>query len=193
MTLSLFAHVTLDGVAQGPARQDEDPRDGFSHGGWATPFADSVLGGFIGEALSKKTSLLLGRRTYEDFFKVWPNRIGNPFTAVLEASTKYVASRRQETELPWANSVLLAGDARERVASLKKTGEGDLLMLGSVSLAHVLTANGLIDRYVLATYPLLLGTGKRLFPNTGASRQLTVKQSLATSTGVVLTVYEAVS
>src|SRR5438552_8881030 len=100
----LFTSLTLDGVMQAPGRPDEDPRGGFEHGGWATPYADPVM--WEG-SLGGPGALLLGRRTYEDFYEVWPNRPDNPFTDVLNRTQKYVASTTLEEPLLWANSTLL--------------------------------------------------------------------------------------
>lgn len=121
MKIVVFESVTLDGVMQAPGRQDEDLRGGFSHGGWATPYSDEVLGKVAGEGMAKSGALLFGRRTYEDFHGFWPNQSGdNPFTAVLNDTQKYVASRTLQEPLPWSHSTLLAGDAAESVARLKK-------------------------------------------------------------------------
>src|ERR1700680_1600708 len=96
-----FTSLTLDGVMQAPGRPDEDRRGGFEHGGWATPYADSVLGSVAGESMADTGALLFGRRTYQDFYAVWPNRTDNPFTAVLNNTLKYVASCPLEEPLPW--------------------------------------------------------------------------------------------
>jgi dihydrofolate reductase len=110
--LVVLTSLTLDGVMQAPGRPDEDRRGGFAHGGWAPPYADSVLGGAVGESLASTGALLLGRRTYEDLFAYWPHQPEpNPFTAVLDATQKYVASTTLAEPLPWRNSTLLRGDA----------------------------------------------------------------------------------
>jgi dihydrofolate reductase len=114
-----FIHLTLDGVMQAPARPDEDRRGGFEHGGWATPYNDDAMGRSIGQSMGNAGALLLGRRTYEDFYEVWPKRTDNPFTPVLNNSLKYVASRTLEEPLPWMNSKLLVGNAEESVADRK--------------------------------------------------------------------------
>ena len=108
--------LTLDGVMQAPGRPDEDRRGGFEHGGWARAYNDAVMMKAMGEGMAQGADLLFGRRTYEDFFAVWPGRKDNPFTAVLDNSQKYVASRTLREPLPWQNSTLLAGDAAETVA-----------------------------------------------------------------------------
>ena len=128
----LFTSLTLDGVMQAPGRPDEDRRGGFEHGGWATPYADSVMGSVAGESMATSGALLLGRRTYEDFFSVWPNRPKpNPFTDVLNNAQKYVASRTLKEPLPWSNSTLLEGDAATAVARLRDQPGKDLVILGS--------------------------------------------------------------
>src|SRR5437870_8875191 len=124
-------NVTLDGVMQAPARPDEDRRGGFEHGGWAIRYSDPsdpVEQEVVGQSMSTAGALLLGRRTYEDFYSVWPNRTDNPFTEVLNASTKYVASRTLREPLPWQNSILLSGDAAEAVARLREEPGKDIVI-----------------------------------------------------------------
>src|SRR6266404_6241846 len=111
----VFNSLSLDGVMQAPGRPDEDRRGSFEHGGWAQPYADSVMGGLAGQSMAKSGALLLGRRTYEDFFSVWPKRTDNPYTEVLNNSQKYVASTTLKEPLPWVNSTLLKGDAAQGV------------------------------------------------------------------------------
>src|SRR5262245_8615314 len=150
--------LTLDGVMQAPGRPDEDTRGGFEHGGWALPYFDPVvMGRAAAESMAKMPPLLLGRRTYEDFYKVWPNRTDNPFTEVLNNSRKYVASRTLEEPLPWINSTLLKGDAAETVAGLKEQMDQDIVILGSGELVRSLMRHNLIDEYVLSIHPLVLG------------------------------------
>src|SRR5947209_1675805 len=113
----VFMNLTLDGVMQAPGRPDEDRRGGFEHGGWATPYATMEA---ARASMANTNALLLGRRTYEDFYTVWPNRTDNPFTAVLNNIQKCVASTTLSEPLPWSNSTLLKGDAAEAVARLKQ-------------------------------------------------------------------------
>ena len=115
----VFMNLTLDGVMQAPGRPDEDPRGGFEHGGWAIPYSTMEA---AEESKAYTGALLLGRRTYEDFYTVWPNRTDNPFTEVLNNNQKYVASTTLSEPLPWINSTLLKGDAAEAVARLKEEG-----------------------------------------------------------------------
>src|SRR5512143_1262222 len=133
--------LTLDGVTQAPARPDEDTRDGFKYGGWAIPYFDPIMGPGPTRAA---TVLLLGRRTYEDFYSVWPNRTDNPFTPILNNTQKYVASRTLTEPLPWMNSTLLKGDAATAVAALKKQLDKDFIVLGSVMLIQSLMQHQLV-------------------------------------------------
>src|SRR3989475_10980144 len=160
----VFTNLTLDGVMQAPGRPDEDRRGGFEHGGWATPYAAMAQ---AGESMANTGALLLGRRTYEDFYAVWPNRTDNPYTAGLNNTQKYVASTTLSEPLPWSNSTLLKGDAAEAVARLKEEGGKDLVVLGSGELVQSLMRRNLIDEYVLLIHPLVLGSGRRLFTDGG--------------------------
>jgi dihydrofolate reductase len=183
-------HVTLDGVMQAPARPDEDTRDGFAHGGWAMARNDELIPAKIGERMSGDRAFLFGRRTYEDFYAVWPKRAGNPFSAALTNTTKYVASRTLAEPLPWENSILLSDDAPERVAELKRERDGTLTVFGSGELIGALAAAELIDEYLLIIHPLVLGSGRRLF-GAGASAELELIDSVATDAGVVIAAYRS--
>jgi len=186
--VTVVNNVTLDGVMQSPGRPDEDTRGGFTHGGWGADYQDEVIARQMGQRMAAaKGSLLLGRRTYEDFHAVWPNRTDNPFTGHLNRVTKYVASRTLSEPLPWQNSILLEGDAGDAVARLKRDGE-DLTVLGSGNLLETLIRRNLIDQYVLLIFPLVLGTGRRLFPE-GQSQRLRLVDSIASPSGVILTTY----
>ena len=184
----VFMSVTLDGVMQAPGRADEDTRGDFKHGGWAVPYADSVTGSLAGQSTGGPGGLLLGRRTYEDFFKVWPNRTDNPFTDVLNKTHKYVASKTLEEPLPWINSTLLIGDVGDAVAQLKKTL--NLVVLGSGDLVQSLMRANLIDEYILLIHPLVLGSGRRLFTEGGPTVSLRLVESKPTTTGVVIATYQ---
>ena len=184
----VFTNVTLDGVLQAPGRPDEDRRGGFEHGGWATPYAAMSA---AGENMAN-VALLLGRRTYEDFYAVWPNRTDNPFTEVLNNIQKFVASTTLVSPLPWSNSTLLQGDAAVAVARLKEDGEQDLLVMGSGVLVQSLMRSHLVDEYVLLIHPLVLGSGRRLFPDGGAFAALQLVATKTTATGVVIATYQPV-
>jgi dihydrofolate reductase len=182
-------NLTLDGVMQAPGRADEDLRGGFTHGGWAMAYNDEVKGKAMAEGMTQAGPMLFGRRTYQDFYKVWPKRTDNPFSPVLDRAEKYVASRTLTEPLPWQNSTLLRGDAADAVARLKQDPGKDIVILGSGELVRSLMLRGLIDRFVLLIHPLVLGSGHRLFPDTGAFGALTLVNSVTTTTGVVIATY----
>jgi dihydrofolate reductase len=184
--------LTLDGVMQAPGRPDEDRRGGFEHGGWALPYHDAVMMQAMGEGMAQGADLLFGRRTYEDFFKVWPGRTDNPFTEVLNKSQKYVASKTLREPLPWQSSTLLSGDAEETVARLKKQPGKDLTVLGCGDLMQTLMRHGLVDAYVLLIHPLVLGRGRRLFTEDGQRSALALVKSVTTTTGVLISTYRPV-
>ena len=187
--ISVTVSLSLDGVMQAPGRPDEDVRGGFERGGWANAYNDAVMGRRMAEGMSKETGLLFGRRTYEDFFSVWPNRTDNPFTDVLDRTRKFVASRTLAGPLPWQNSTLLSGDAAGSVAELKSRPGPDLVVLGSGNLVQTLRRAALVDEYFLLIHPLILGTGSRLFPD-GPPADLRLLESLTTSTGVIIASYQ---
>lgn len=185
-----FVYLTLDGVMQAPGGRDEDRRGGFEHGGWATRYVDPVLGGMAGEGMARTRALLFGRLTYEKFYAVWPKqREPNPFTEVLNNTQKYVASTTLKEPLPWRNSTLLSGDAASQVAALRAEPGKDLVILGSGGLVRSLMARDLIDEYVLPIYPLVLGTGRRLFEEGGPRIPLRLVDTKTSTTGVLITTY----
>jgi dihydrofolate reductase len=186
-------HVTLDGVMQGPGRADEDTRGGFTQGGWAsrsvTP--DDATGKTMGERMAAGGGLagwLLGRRTYEDLLATW-NARGGPFKDALNNTPKYVASTTLAEPLPWPNSTPLGGDTVDAVRALKAQAGGVLAIMGSGVLIGSLMAADLIDEYLLMIHPLVLGTGRRLFP-AGAHVSLRLTGSVTTAAGVVVATYE---
>jgi dihydrofolate reductase len=189
----ILVHVslTLDGVMQAPGRPDEDVRDGFPFGGWAQPYADPEMGRSIGQGATRPAGMLFGRRTYMDFYSVWPDRTdGNPFTPALNNSQKFVVSNTLREPLPWQNSTLLAGDGAASVARLKEQHEGRLLVLGSGELVRSLLRHHLVDDLVLLIHPLVLGTGRRLFEDGIPPATLRLVDSSTTSRGVVIATYE---
>jgi dihydrofolate reductase len=182
-------NLSLDGVMQAPGRADEDLRGGFAHGGWALPYNDSVKGQIMAKGMADAGPLLFGRRTYEDFFSVWPNRTDNPFTEVLDNAQKYVASTTLTEPLPWKNSTLLEGDAADAVARLKEQPGKDIVVMGSGELVRSLMRRNLVDDYVLLIHPLVLGTGRRLFADAGAFAALRLVDAQTTTTGVMIATY----
>src|SRR5439155_18377843 len=130
-------NLSLDGVMQAPARPDEDQRGGFTRGGWAAPYGAMA---HAGQVFANADALLLGRRTYEDFYNVWPKRPDSPFTPWLNAVQKYVVSRTLKEPLPWVNSSLVGGDAAAGIRALKQQSGRDLLVMGSGELVRSLMA-----------------------------------------------------
>jgi dihydrofolate reductase len=184
-------HLTLDGVMQSPSGAEEDPRGGFVHGGWAVPYQDEVMGRVMGEhmAAAEGGALLLGRWTYESFYAYWPKQTDNPFTPVLNARQKYVASNTLREPLPWENSTLLSGDAAAAVAALKDERDGDLAVLGSGRLVQSLLRADLVDELLLTIHPIVLGSGQRLFPEGGAPARFQLADTTTTTTGVIIATY----
>ena len=190
--IGVFNHLSLDGVMQAPAAPDEDTRDGFEKGGWAAGRDDEVLGRKIGEGMSGEGALMLGRRTYEHFHSFWPHQTDNPFTEVLNRSTKYVASTTLSEPLPWANSVLLDDDVPAAVAEVKASETRDIVILGSGELIQSLLPHGLIDEYILLTHPVVLGSGRRMFADGGAPADLQIAEAIPTTTGLNIATKRAV-
>ena len=192
-TIEVVNHITLDGVMQAPAHPDEDRRDGFEHGGWASEYADDVQAKYMGSRMSSRGdgALLFGRWTYNKMHSAWTQQPeDNPIRQVLENSRKYVASRSDDP-VEWQNSELLHGDAVETVADLKAREDRNLVILGSGELVQALLPHGLIDAFLLTIHPLVLGSGRRLFGNDGALAKFKLVESTPTTTGVLITRYEA--
>ncbi|XRQ11054.1 dihydrofolate reductase family protein [Actinomadura welshii] len=175
----LVEHLSLDGVMQAPGAPDEDPRDGFARGGWAVPGNDEVMASAMGKYMGG--ALLLGRRTYENFYGYWPRQEGNPYTEALNRARKYVVSRTLR-EASWENSVLV-----DDVRDVEGVGE-PLTVLGSGVLARELMRRGLVDEWLLMTHPLVLGAGRRLFD--GVEVGLRLVESVVTAKGVVIATYQ---
>ena len=185
----VFTNLTLDGVMQAPGRPDEDRRGHFKHGGWAAPYA-AMQSSEVGESMSSMGALLLGRRTYEDFYAFWPKQTNNPFTEVLNNLQKYVASTTLKEPLGWSNSTLLKGGVKKAVTALKAQQGEDLVVMGSGNLIQTLMKHNLVDRYVLLIHPLVLESGQRLFADGGVFATLQLVSAKATPKGVVVATYE---
>jgi dihydrofolate reductase len=187
MRLTVVNHLSLDGVMQAPASADEDARGGFAHGGWAVPYQDEVIGRFMGARISsdEQSTLLFGRRTYEHMYSYWPKQTG-PITDTLNRARKYVASNTLSEPLPWQSSTLLSGDVPAAIREL----DLEAVILGSGRLLHTLLREDMIDALVLTIHPLVLGSGLRMFPEDGALAKFRLVESLPTTTGVIIAVYE---
>lgn len=183
------AFVSLDGVMQAPGGPEEDPTGGFAHGGWVFPYWDEGTDKAISEVFDAPFDLLLGRKTYEIFAAYWPHvAADDPIGKAFNAATKYVASRAA-TPLTWQNSVALQGDAAAAVAELKRHNGPTLLLQGSADLIQSLLAADLIDEFRLLTFPVVLGSGKRLFGRGAIPAGLKLVDSQASTTGVVISRY----
>ena len=189
-TITIVESLTLDGVMQAPAGKDEDTRGGFEHGGWAQPYGDEVIGREMGKDMGS-TELLFGRRTYEQFASYWPTAPRpNPFSEVLDRTPKHVVSNTLKEPLPWVNSTVLAGDAETTVAELKAADGPNLVILGSGELVRTLLQRGLVDHMTLLVHPLVLGSGKHLFPDAGSLAKFKLVDAIPSTSGVLITTYE---
>ena len=180
-------HVTLDGVMQAPGRQDEDPRGGFSDGGWAVPHADQATVRKMGELMSPDHAFLFGRRTYSQLLESW-NAQGGPFKEALTNTPKYVASGDPSLKLEWPNSILLRGDVPGAVKELRETSPLNLVIMGSGVLIRSLMAADQIDEYLLMIHPLVLGSGQPLFSG-GTKTPLRLIEAEPTPSGVLMALY----
>ena len=183
-----ITHVTLDGIMQAPGGPEEDPRGGFTQGGWAMQFGDEAVGEALGEIMSGEFDLLLGRRTYEIFAAYWPHAGDNPIAKAFNRAAKFVVTRSLD-RLDWANSQPIGGDAVDGIRRLKASDGPELHIWGSSELLQTLIAADLVDEFRVWVYPLVLGRGRRLFEKGVPPRGLTLVESRRGSTGVLLNTY----
>jgi len=187
--LIVTTFLTLDGVMQAPGGPEEDPSDGFAYGGWSVNYWDDVMARFQDQAMRGPFDLVLGRKTYDIFAAYWPTAPEEAGGKPLNDATKYVASRGRPN-LEWSKSVLLEGDAAEAVAALKQTNGPELQVHGSGNLVQTLLRHNLVDLYRLWAFPLVLGSGKRLFSEGTIPAGLKLVDTTVSSTGVVIGTYE---
>jgi dihydrofolate reductase len=187
--LMVTTFLTLDGVMQAPGGPGEDDRGGFAFGGWSVNYWDERMGQVMDEAMSTGFDLLLGRRTYDIFAAYWPHASDEAGGKPLNDATKYVASRSHRA-LEWGPSVLIEGDAAEGIAALKKEDGPELQVHGSGNLIQTLLRHDLVDRYRLWVFPLVIGSGKRLFSDGAIPSGLKLVDSQVSTTGVVIGTYE---
>jgi dihydrofolate reductase len=191
MKLIVGTFVTLDGVMQAPGGPEEDRSGGFAHGGWLVPYFDETMGRVMTEWIARADGLLLGRKTYEIFAAHWPHVTGNdPIAAKLNSVRKHVVSRTLD-HVEWNNSTLIRGDVVEAIKRLKREPGNELQVHGSGDLIQTLLKHDLIDAFRLWTFPLLLGTGKRLFASGTVPKRLKLVDTRTSSTGIVLQVHES--
>ncbi len=191
MKLTTVTHVSVDGVMQGLGGPDEDRRGGFERGGWAPPLFDDEAATFLNQVYQRADAFLLGRRTYEIFagsWGTWDDPGDSPIWTALNTKPKYVASTTL-TEPRWAHTTVLSGDVAAAIRELKAKPAGELQVNGSGKLVRWLFDNQLVDEIILLTYPVVIGQGTRLFPDTGPDTALELVDSRATPGGVTLQVY----
>jgi dihydrofolate reductase len=181
--------LTLDGVMQAPGGPGEDDSGDFTFGGWSVNYWDERMREFMTQTMSVPFDLLLGRRTYDIFVTYWPDAPEEAGSKPLNDATKFVASRGRPT-LDWKESVLIEGDAAEGVAALKQTDGPELQVHGSGNLIQTLMANDLVDEYRLWVFPVVLGSGKRLFADGAIPSGLKLVDNTVSTTGVVIGTYE---
>jgi dihydrofolate reductase len=187
--LVAVTQMTLDGVMQAPGGPEEDPSGGFEIGGWSVGYFDDTLGQQIGEAMASAFDVVLGRKTYEIFAAHWPYDEG-PIADRLNAATKYVASRSLE-RVDWANSKLIEGDVAAAIAKLKREEGPELQVQGSSELLQTLIANGLVDEFRFWIFPVVAGSGKRLFGDGARPAGWRLISSTSSPSGVIVASYEA--
>jgi dihydrofolate reductase len=195
MQIILSDFMALDGVVQAPGGRNEDTDGGFAHGGWSMPYFDvDAMGAAIGEVMERTDALLFGRRTWQTMAAAWPGRAGDPFADRMNEIPKYVASRTlSQDDLTWSNSTLLpADDVIGAVRRLRERDGKGVQVMGSPTLAAQLVEHDLVDEYRLMIEPILLGGGKRLFPEDGAARRLELVSTTTAGTGVLICVYRPV-
>lgn len=189
--LIIAEFITLDGVIQAPGGADEDTEGGFAHGGWTFPYWHDAIGGHFFEAMSQADALLLGRKTWEIHGGAFEPMQDDPFGSVMNGIRKYVVSTTLTSAHAWRNSTLISSDAVEAVRRIKQEPGKNILLDGSSVLAHMLIENDLVDEFALHVYPLVLGSGKRLFPD-GKRVNLTLVESQMLPTGVAYQRYRPV-
>jgi dihydrofolate reductase len=182
------SQMTLDGVMQAPGGPEEDPTGGFEIGGWSFGYFDDVLGQQVGEAMAKPFDMVLGRKTYEIFAAHWPFDEG-PIADRMNAATKHVASRTLKS-VDWAGSKLIEGDVATAVRDLREEDGPELRVLGSSELLQTLLGAGLVDEFRLWVFPVIAGSGKRLFGDGAAPAGLKLVSSETSPSGVFIATYE---
>jgi dihydrofolate reductase len=191
MKLTTTTMVTVDGVMQGLGAPDEDRSGGFERGGWVTHSFDNEAMTFLNQVYQRAEAFLFGRRTYEIFagsWGTWPDPGGNPIWTALNTQPKYVASTTL-TDPKWADTTVLSDDLATAIADLKAKPGGELQVHGSGNLVRWLLANQLVDELTLLVCPVVVGQGRRLFPDTGPDMALDLVESRSTPKGVTIQVY----
>lgn len=187
--LRVIEFMSLDGVIQAPGAPEEDTEGGFRHGGWQRPYFDDVLGRAAGQGMAQTDAYLFGRKTYEAMASYWPTVSDeDPHARHLNSAQKYVVSRTLGAT-DWSKSEVISGDVPQAVARLKSQPGGNIAVLGSAELVRTLIGHDLVDEYFLGVFPIVLGSGKRLFGEAEAPKRLKLIESAATGTGGLLLTY----
>ncbi len=189
MKLVVQEFLSLDGVSQGPGAPDEDTSGGFERGGWFVPYLDEAFVDQAEEWLGQADGLLLGRRTYQNFARDWPTMTDHPFAPIMNGLPKYVASRSLG-EGSWNPTTVLSGDVAAQVAALKEQPGRELQIHGSAELAQSLLGAGLVDEVRLVVAPVVVGQGRRLFPDGGAPVGLRPVSQTSMPGGLSVQVFE---
>jgi dihydrofolate reductase len=192
----IIEFMSLDGVVQAPGGPDEDTDGGFAHGGWSHPFFDpEVVGGAFADAMTGADALLFGRRTWQTMAAAWPGRAGDPFADRMNAIPKFVVSATlRDDELAWNNTERIPGDeAVVRVRELSGADGGDMVVMGSPTLARTLLHEGLVDELRLVLMPVILGGGKMIFPDDGVLRTLELVSAATSGAGAQVCIYRPVA
>ena len=187
--IKVTTFITLDGVMQGPGGPEEDRSGGFAYGGWIGDRWDETLDQEMGAFMGRPFDLLLGRRTYDIFAGYWPSAPDELGGAPLNKATKYVASRGRPN-LTWDRSVLLEGDVADAVRALKQTDGPELQVHGSGDLIQTLIRANLVDEWHLMVFPVLIGSGKRLFADGTVPGTLRLVDGRVTQKGVFVATYQ---
>ena len=187
--LRVIEFMSLDGVIQAPGDPEEDTEGGFRHGGWQRAYFDDVLGEAAAEGMASTDAYLFGRKTYEKMAAFWPTAPeDDPYAQHLNSMRKYVVSTTLDS-VDWEPSTLIKDDVAGAVADLKAEAGGNIAVLGSGQLVQTLIAHDLVDEYFLAVFPLVLGSGKRLFRDLDEPAKLRLVDSKPTTTGGLLLTY----
>ena len=191
MKLTTNTNLSVDGVMQGLGGPEEDPSGGFTRGGWSMPFFGGETETLISQVYQRADAFLFGRRTYEVFAGSWgaiEDMKTHPIGQALNARPKYVASTTL-SDPQWAGTTVLSGDLASAVRELKARPGGELQVVGSLSVARLLLDNDLVDEITLFTFPVIVGQGRRLFPDSGLDTTLELVETRATANGVTFQIY----
>jgi dihydrofolate reductase len=193
MRIVISEFISLDGVVQAPGGAEEDQEGGFRHGGWSMPFFDpDVMGAAIGDASEKTEALMQGRRTFQVMAGAWPDRGGDPFADWMNSVPKYVVSNSlADADITWKPTTIIRGaDLVKDVSALRERPGGDISVMGSATLSRALIAADLVDEIMLMIEPIVLGGGKRMFPDDGEARRFELVSAKTANTGVQVCRYQ---